>query len=403
MRLYLACLGGFQVYLDGEEVGARLGYAKVRALLSYLVLERGRRHERGHLALLLWPGEDGGRSRLSLRQALNRLRKGLGEGVLVVDRVSAGLSPVLEVETDVGCLERVHLQGEGVGLEAAREALEFYGGEFLEGLNVGGCEGFGEWLEYRRCRCREWASGLALRLAERSGLEGGGGLEWARRAVEIDPWSERARRALWSGLEGRGAYAEAAEGYREFCEALEREYGLEPEAATRLLGERLVLRAQSLEAVEGGLEPERRRVTVLDVRPYAEEDPEALEDALSRLRECSEGVAARHGGWLAPGDGYGAVLWFGYPRADEWALDRALRAAGELLELEGGLAAGIEQGEVVVRGGSACGAVVLVARELSARGAAGTVLLGPGAAERAGPAASLRRTRSIVRGGRAAP
>ena len=408
-KLELECLGGFSVRLDGRAVDPYLGYAKVRALLAYLILERGRSHARGHLAGLLWPGESEHRSRLSLRQALNRLRKALGERaggepVLSIDRVSVALSDSVSVSTDVGVLEAAHLRGVNADVDSARAALDLYGGEFLAGLQLSGCEAFEDWLEHWRRRCHAWASGLAVGLAEVEGYGTAEGVACARRAVAIDPWNERARRALWLGLEANGGVPEAVGDYREFAAALWSEYGVEPELATRELGERLEAREAATRL--GGGEPERRRVTVLVVLPCPEEDPEVLEASLERLHESAETVAGRHGGWLRQGDAYSAELWFGYPRADEWALDRAIRAAGELLSLESGLAAGVEQGEALIRRGErggVCGAVVLWARELAARAEPGSVLVGGAAAEQAGMRYRLEAVGVLPGAGRSRP
>src|SRR5512137_1700980 len=71
--LHLHLFDEFQVSLDGQPVTS-FGYNKVRALLVYLVVERGHLHKRTALAGLLWPDQPETAAHDSLRNALVKLR-----------------------------------------------------------------------------------------------------------------------------------------------------------------------------------------------------------------------------------------------------------------------------------------------------------------------------------------
>ena len=79
-RLRVMLLGGFEVWHDGR---LQRGFEsqKVRALLAYLLLNRGRSFSRDTLATFFWPDRDDEAARRNLRQALYNLRESLpGDG-----------------------------------------------------------------------------------------------------------------------------------------------------------------------------------------------------------------------------------------------------------------------------------------------------------------------------------
>jgi DNA-binding SARP family transcriptional activator len=72
-QLDIHLLGGFRVSREGRTVSG-FESQKVRALLAYLGVHRGRSFSRDHLAGLLWPEEVSEAARRNLRQALYNLR-----------------------------------------------------------------------------------------------------------------------------------------------------------------------------------------------------------------------------------------------------------------------------------------------------------------------------------------
>ena len=156
-----------RVLADGVAVGAPDG-RPARLLLAWLALHPGRQ-PRTLIATDLWPHVHEESARTSLRAALAALRRSLGDHadrVLVADRETVGLAPVVQVDRDRP-------------------------GELAPGLA-------GDWLLGERDRHRERSSrNLA---AAASALEADGDLSGAasqaRERVARDPYSESAVRDL---------------------------------------------------------------------------------------------------------------------------------------------------------------------------------------------------------------
>ena len=104
-RISVGLLGPFEVKIDGELV-TKFEYAKVRALLAYLVMESHRPQTRATLATLLWPDQPDRAARSSLSQALSTLRHALGDKtadrpVLLTTADTVQIDPEGAIEVDV--------------------------------------------------------------------------------------------------------------------------------------------------------------------------------------------------------------------------------------------------------------------------------------------------------------
>lgn len=71
--LTLNLFGGWEASYDGEPLRVRM--LREGALLTYAVVERGKRHSRASLVGLLWPEMVEASGRNNLRVALSRLRQ----------------------------------------------------------------------------------------------------------------------------------------------------------------------------------------------------------------------------------------------------------------------------------------------------------------------------------------
>ncbi len=254
-QLTISLLGTVQVLRDGQPVTGQ-AYAKVLGLLAYLAVESDRPHARASLALLLWPEQTDEKARHSLRQALSTLRRVLGdhvapEPILRITRESVqareDASYLLDVrqvltlldasdrhehqriETCPGCAQR---------LEAA---LGLYRGDFLEGFAVDDSTVFEDWITIWRERIRRRVIDAAFTVA--AWHESRGALEGANNALsrllELDPWNERAHRALMEVLWKRGKRGDAIAQFERCRTVLDEELGVEPEQETLALLERI--------------------------------------------------------------------------------------------------------------------------------------------------------------------
>ena len=227
----LVLLGGFAVHLDSGEPCV-LPTRKAQALLAYLAMPVGRSHSREKLTALLWGDAPEAQARQNLRQTLTRLRRALGDAVLVAQHDTVALQARM-VSVDVADLEVALRDGAVTALE---HAATLYKGDFLDGFSVDEAP-FEEWRVVERERLHELAlEGLARLLREHMRAEQ---TELATRTalkiLALDPLQESVHRTVMRLLARQGRRAAALQQYQVCVGWLERELGVEPEEETRTL------------------------------------------------------------------------------------------------------------------------------------------------------------------------
>jgi len=248
--LRLTLLGGFEALLTtGEAVD--LPAQKDRALLAFLAIGSGAAHSRDRLAGLLWSEHGDQQARDSLKQALMRLRRGLGGDMLRADRQSIGLDSDA-VSVDTLLFEGLVRDG---SLEALIQAAALYHGDLLDGLAVRD-PAFEDWLLVERQRLRQLferalAALMAKALAE---SDADSAVAAAQRLSLLDPLSESACRTLMQVHGDRGETVQALRLYDRLRERLYREMGVQPEAATTALYDRI--RQRQASAAPAALAPD---------------------------------------------------------------------------------------------------------------------------------------------------
>src|SRR4051794_27511736 len=363
--LRLQLLGGFELRpVSGEPIP--LFAKKPALLLAYLALRPpGQPQGRDKLAGLLWGDSGDAQARHSLRQALAVLRRALGphgDGLVLAPQGET-LAPAPDgLATDVAELERCLACGTRDALE---RAVALYGGDLLDGFRAPREPLLEEWLVGERQRLREAAlSAMAALLPE---LEAAGppeaGVRLGLRILALDPLQEAAHRALMRLHARQGRRGAALARYQGLREALARELGAAPEEETQRLYRELRDRRGApdgraatpapaagaapvdtdaagepppAEASAGAARPVpppgRRRLTVLAcdlcgaAALAARLDPEETHDLLGRYRSAVADEVARLEGHVARLTGGEAFAWFGWPRAQEDAAERAVRA-----------------------------------------------------------------------------
>lgn len=226
---------------------------KELALLAFLAVEHARPHRRESLLALLWPDVPVDAARNSLRVALANLRQALGpdSAALVVDRQTVQLIPDGDGWLDVAafralldaCRAHPHPRAETCRacVERLAQATGLYGGDFLAGFSLPDAEPFGEWAHQCGAELHGRAMGALATLA--AAHEAAGDYQalcqCARRQLALEPWHELAHRQLMRGLVVLGNRNAALAQYETCRAALAAELGVEPEAETRLLAERI--------------------------------------------------------------------------------------------------------------------------------------------------------------------
>ena len=224
-------LGPVSLTLDDGPPPADLLWKKNLALLIYLARSPHRRRTRDHLIGLFWGDREASPARHSLREAIRVLRRSLGEGAVetIGDQVHLG-EQGLELDTEQ--LERHASAGEW------DHAAALVGEEFLEGFSVPDASAFEDWLAaerlfWRRRGCEALVRGAEARSAV-GDVEAAVGM--ARRALQLDPRSERAVRL---GMQGHGIAGDRAAGLALFDRFAAALGPGRPDAETRALAERL--------------------------------------------------------------------------------------------------------------------------------------------------------------------
>ncbi len=251
--LALALLGPPLITLDGEPLPA-LKRQKVQALLAFLAVEAAHPHRREELTGLLWPDQPEESARDNLRVTLYRLRQALRERAdmpfLHVARETIQFNPASDHWLDVATFEtllaacRAHAHPAEVCDACAdrlTQAVELYRGEFLAGLAPADSAAFEEWAVRQREALRRQSLDALATLAtyHESQRDYTALCRVTRRHLDLEPWHEAAHRGLMRGLALLGDRTAALAHYETCRRVLAEELGIEPEAETRVLAERI--------------------------------------------------------------------------------------------------------------------------------------------------------------------
>jgi TolB-like protein len=234
-KIKVKLLGGFSAALPSG-VPVKLAGKKNRALLAYLAMGQGKRHDRQKLIGLLWSDRGEAQARGSLRQALSALKEALAaaaSAALVLGGDSVTLDPGA-VATDVAEFE---VLAGSASTEDLRRAAGLYEGDLLEGLTLGN-PSFEDWLLWERARLRDVAIGALARLTAE--IKGPEAIALGKRLVALDPLREASHRALMQAYAAAGEKALALQHYGQCCEMLKAELGVGPARETEELRQRLL-------------------------------------------------------------------------------------------------------------------------------------------------------------------
>ncbi len=231
--LVISLLGGFQARVGASAI--RLPTRKTQALLAYLALRPGQRHDREKIQGLLWPDAPPRQAQASLRQTLFTLRKtlpGTSAAALLTTATTVALD-ASHLRVDVAILER-HVGG--VTREALEGVASLYAGHLLEAFVIDEAP-FDQWIENERSRLREVALGTLDRLLDFQAAAGEleKAIQTALHSLRLDPLRESAHRALMQLYVASGRRSAAVQQYRSLVSALARELGVEPDSQTKRL------------------------------------------------------------------------------------------------------------------------------------------------------------------------
>ena len=233
-KFRLSLLGRFE--LTGPDGPVDLPSKKLAGLLAYLACMAPQPQSREKLAALLWGSHFDAQARQNLRQALFRLRRVLGEDVLIGDGEDISLAPGA-IDCDAARMEV--LIGEGSQASLAT-AVGLYRDRLLADIAIPE-EAWTEWIEARRQRLEGLALDAMVKLGEQE-LEAGNhepALGAANRAIAVSGLREDAHRLIMRVLAASGRRADALKHYEDLAALLKRELTVEPDPTTRALAAEL--------------------------------------------------------------------------------------------------------------------------------------------------------------------
>lgn len=417
-------LGPLEVVREG--VPLTLGGAKQRALLAILLLDVGRVVSVDRLVDELWGDDPPEGARHALRVHVSQLRKALGDGAVLGQRILATRSPgyVLQIDpehVDAQRFGRLAAEGhqalsEGLFARASAlltQALQVWRGSPLADLAPSPfVSREAPRLEELRLAALEARIDADLALGRHESLVGE-----LRGLVAEQPFRERIRGQLMLALYRSGRQTDALSAYRDGQALLAEEIGVDPSPDLQRLAQAILHQDREIDLLppegpvdavatggptRGSLAPHdvRKLVTVLragvEVSRTDERslDPEWLRGVMTRLADRLKEGVAHHGGLVERATPDEIVAVFGVPRVHEDDAERGLRAAFEMRAAAEGflpevadrggaiaVAIGVDTGEVVSGaaeedGLTVTGDVFAAAARLSRLAEPGRIVLG---------------------------
>lgn len=292
----VAVCGELKIDLHGAPVEQTPRGDRLRLLLGYLVLHRDRSCTREELIAALWPDERPESPGAALSVLLSRLRRTLGEGV-VVGRSELRLKlpePVaVDVEEASAALERAR-SGDGDAdtlMACAGLAATILERDFLPGVSA-------PWVEEQRAELREWLADALEVIAIVAARSGSSRLHdaerAARRLIELSPYREVGHRTLMEVHAAHGNVAEALSVYEMLRVLLREELGVAPARDIQALHERLLHGGAASpardSAADPGTLPLPPALTTFDEAPFVGRAP-AVEQLVELLGDAGRGSA----------------------------------------------------------------------------------------------------------------
>ncbi|GER84104.1 hypothetical protein KTAU_27410 [Thermogemmatispora aurantia] len=248
--LYITCFGRLTVrrlHAQGPLIQLCRN-SKGQAILRYLLAQPQQQASIDMLMADLWPDEERETSRHKLQIAVSALRASLnseqvqsGGGYIVYKEQTYLLNPAVSFITDVAEFRRLFATGRqandsDVTARCYEQACKLYSGPFLtEDL-------YAEWSFLTREELARVHHQMCTWLAEYALQRGDAeaALAWASLLLKLDHYDEEAYRKVMRAHSLSGRRNEVLRCYRQCCQTLREELGLEPLPETRRLFEQLL-------------------------------------------------------------------------------------------------------------------------------------------------------------------
>lgn len=231
--LKFTLLGQVLLVKNGQPL-SRFRSQKEAALLIYLA-QTGQTHSREFIAELLWDGRTTQQSLSNLRTALARLRKQVGDALLVT-RKSLALSPEICQQVDAVILLQTLAEIGQIDTTAKadtlQKALDSYHGDFLAGFYLPDAPNFEQWMLVTRAHIRQQVIATYTKLGQYALSTGDVefGSAVAQRWLQVDALDEQAHMLLMRLQIEQGKMQEAVAHYAHVIKLLKTELNVAPSA-----------------------------------------------------------------------------------------------------------------------------------------------------------------------------
>lgn len=255
MDLALTLLGETKFSLNGKPI-KKLSAVKAYALLIYLVVDSNHAHRRDALAEMFWPEKPEGYGRNNLKQTLSILRAALGdrqspEPFIISSNRDLQFNTNSDFQVDLLKFEDLtrkvqkHCHSTENTCEKCAvllgQAAALYRDDFLVDFYLSDSPEFNEWVLTRRESSKRLMADILGRLIScyQELRDYKNGKRFAKKLVDLEPWSESNHRRLIALLAASGKRSAALKQYHA-CEAmLASEFNVEPTQDTISLYEKI--------------------------------------------------------------------------------------------------------------------------------------------------------------------
>lgn len=240
-QLNIRLFGKFE-FTRGEQHADALITGRIRELMCFLLLHRGKAHSRETLAGQFWGETSTAKSRKYLRKALWQLQTALASEapdqssrMLKAERDWLSLDLTEEAKLDVACFEEAFASTRTTSpremtqeqARAVRTATELYRGDLLEGW-------YQDWCLYDRERLQNVYLAMLdkLVLYYEASHQVGQAITCCERLLQLEPAHEVTHQRLMNFYDLVGDRTSALRQYRRCCQALRNELGVSPSQST---------------------------------------------------------------------------------------------------------------------------------------------------------------------------
>ncbi len=230
----LRLLGGVTLEGPSGPLRGRVVQRRRLALLALLAAAQPKGCSRDKLVGYLWPESDEATARRLLSDSVYVLRQALGENSLLTFGELLHLNPDV-VSTDLTAFQAA------LEAEEFEQAVDLYGGPFLDGFHTGAGPEFDHWRDSESRRLADLYAQALESLAQRAEQSGDlvRAVLWWKRLAAHDPHNSRVAMRLIEVMAAAGDRGNALEYADQHERLLRDDLGIEPDPELLALKERL--------------------------------------------------------------------------------------------------------------------------------------------------------------------